>query len=289
MDCRTALDMLECDTLEAPPSAAGGADPELSAARAHVRDCPRCAAAFRALQERDRQIAQAMQDIPVPAGLRERLFAALALESPGAGDTADAVAAEIVPGEGATIPAAEAPPAPVAARRRRNRSWGTAAAAAVVAAVVVGGWWAAHSGTSRVPLAEWRNEAGTAWDEFALLPEFDGGFDAIPPASWPAAIQFTPPRGVPHPDVPGHAAALYAFRLGSGGAVVEGVVLAVPASAIDSPPENTYFNVRSAAYAAAGGSATVAWTEGDLVYVCSVRGGREPLERLQRALDFPAV
>src|SRR6267142_1662781 len=44
----------------------------------HLGQCPECAAAFAAEQRADAALAKAMNDVPVPAGLKERLLAKLA-------------------------------------------------------------------------------------------------------------------------------------------------------------------------------------------------------------------
>src|SRR5262245_565381 len=58
-------------------------DAEHSAAlESHVRACPECARRIRFAQSFDQQIARAMRNVPVPAGLKERIAARLSPKRP---------------------------------------------------------------------------------------------------------------------------------------------------------------------------------------------------------------
>lgn len=70
MDCRTARLLLDFARPRVPELAA----PEADALHRHLADCPDCAAVQRLERRLDEPIARAMRDVPLPAGLRERLL-----------------------------------------------------------------------------------------------------------------------------------------------------------------------------------------------------------------------
>ncbi|MEX0716262.1 MAG: hypothetical protein WD066_06745 [Planctomycetaceae bacterium] len=298
MHCRTALEYLECVS---PPAAAGdapravdAAEPsEMSAARAHLEECPRCRNAFAAIQKRDREIAAAMRDVFVPDDLRDRLFASLSIAPPASAsdDVPEAVVEPTLPGESTSRPAVAAIATP--RRRRSIRGWAAAVATAIALCVAVGLWWG-NRGPETFATADWHDEAEWTVADIGRLDRFDENFAAFPPAGWSGRIEFTDPYGIEHPTGSArsgrpHLAAIYAFRLGSGASMVSGVVIAIPKSRIADPPTVTRFDPHGGLYPSAGGVTVVAWTEGDLVYVCGVRGGAAQPERLDRALRFDPV
>lgn len=57
-----------------PPSSPDSDVPEFAAELAHVRECPECQAFRSLIQESDRELAAAIQTVPIPAGLNERLL-----------------------------------------------------------------------------------------------------------------------------------------------------------------------------------------------------------------------
>lgn len=291
MNCRTALELLECATLCAMPAEASGSErsdccadevaaAEMVAAREHLDGCPRCRDAFHAMQERDRQIARAMRDVLVPEGLRDRLLEALAIRS------TDAVQAG--PQHPATTQPEETPR--TLPRRRLFRS-AAAIAAAIALATGIGIWWLSR-GPEQFTVAEWNADAAMEDEQLASLEPFDNSFGALSPASWAGApVSFSKPRGIAHPKIEGHVAAAYAFRLQTrGGPPITGIIVAIPKSRISSPPASTRFEFRPPrAYTDAGGVVMVAWTEGDLVYVCGVRGGAQQAQLLEAALYGPVA
>lgn len=70
MDCRTARLLLDFARPRVPELAATEAD----ALHRHLGDCPDCTALQRAETRLDEPIGRAMRDVPLPAGLRERLL-----------------------------------------------------------------------------------------------------------------------------------------------------------------------------------------------------------------------
>jgi len=77
MRCHEARQLLEV----CRPGAPELNDSELAEAVAHLEDCPACLAAFRAQERADELIGQAMSQVPIPPGLRERVRAELAAAS----------------------------------------------------------------------------------------------------------------------------------------------------------------------------------------------------------------
>jgi hypothetical protein len=76
MDCRTARLLLEFDR----PLASDLAPPDAEALRTHLADCNDCGRLAEAERTFDEQLGQAIRDVPVPEGLRERLLKRLANE-----------------------------------------------------------------------------------------------------------------------------------------------------------------------------------------------------------------
>ena len=76
MDCRIARQLLDYDHPRASELDPG----EAQALTSHLQSCSDCEVWARAEREADRVIASAVQDVMVPAGLRERLFARLQSE-----------------------------------------------------------------------------------------------------------------------------------------------------------------------------------------------------------------
>lgn len=306
MHCRTALEYLECVSL---PAAAGetlrqddvASDaPEAIAARAHLDECPHCRNAFAAIRKRDRAIATAMRDVPVPDDLRDRLFASLSIAPPStATDDMSEVVEQSSP-RGSKLPAdseSQSVAAPLvkskAIRRRSIRRWAAAVTAIALCVAAVGVWWG-NRGPETFAVADWDDEAALTLADIGGLERFDENFAAFSPAGWSGRISFTDAYGIEHPQDSvrsgrPHVAAVYAFRLGSGAAAVSGVVIAIPKSRFAVPPTATHFDPQAGRYAGAGGVTVVAWTEGDLVYVCGVRGGPAQLERLKQEPRFAPV
>src|SRR5204863_3538530 len=70
MDCRTARHLLEFSR----PRASELEEQDQDALNGHLAVCPDCDAMARAEREADQHLGQAIRDVPVPHGLRERLM-----------------------------------------------------------------------------------------------------------------------------------------------------------------------------------------------------------------------
>jgi hypothetical protein len=76
MDCRTARSLLDF----ARPRSAELHPSEADALDSHLNGCPECDALFRHERQIDEHLAQAVRDVPIPEGLRDRLLARLATQ-----------------------------------------------------------------------------------------------------------------------------------------------------------------------------------------------------------------
>jgi hypothetical protein len=246
-------------------------EPELAEAAAHLAVCPRCRSVLDDRQALDQTIAHVMQDVPVPAGLKEKLLVAV-----GAPQTCAAV---LVAGDEPMSPSPEVPallpphnrPQPIS---RRRWSLIAATAAALCVCVGIGAWQAGWFAPSHLTLDQIRSAATLDVTE---LRDFDGNFAAEPPGlGWTSSQRLAialPPRGYTLPGTAHPQLAVFAFRYRTtDGSFVDGALLAVPAARVADPPQPGAFGAGNVEYAHSpdGRFPTVAWTEGDLVYVCVV-------------------
>ena len=140
MDCKTARRLMD----SCRPSEDDWQAPELAGVSAHLEECSDCLMQFRSRQAFDERVAPAMQSVPVPAGLSDRIFTRL--------DRAR-----------------------VWRRRRVFATWSAAAAAAVLIAVGVTFWHGTATGPIEVAkdpksLGEWAVAAVEAHDDGINIP-----------------------------------------------------------------------------------------------------------------------
>ena len=286
MDCRTALEILEI----ARPDSDDLKDPELAAAAEHVGSCPQCEASFRSRQELDREIGRLMRDVPVPAGLKQQLLQQLVDESGESGNQES-------PGDTVDSQLSTLDSQLSAGRRRRfHVAW--ASAVCLFAAVVV--WQVMiRQKTPAVSIADLQTSttALAAVSKMISNPEqladFDDSFVVLAPAGWQERVSFSGSgKGFQPEGLASRTLALYRFNLATRRKVAAGgVLLVVPTKWVKSPPAATSFGMAAGKvrYVRAAGSlcATVAWTEGEMVYICFVTAGS--LETLERALRVSPV
>ncbi len=299
MDCQRALDILDC----VRPLAAEGSADEMEAANEHLAHCPNCAAIVRGRRQFDRRIGRLMRAVEVPAGGRERLLAVLAgaPESPdhgsssqnGSADPSVAVGTAAVP-TGNTQSVRRAGPSTLFSRRRILKVAAPAAACALLAATAFFGVvWIL---TPRLSVDDvCRRLAKIDLGELQSLPEFRGQGGEGPPTEpgWQSVdwccsrvakqVSATP-GGTPFP--------VYGFQLRHDRRKVVVLLAAIPRNRIANPPAAGSLAAASAiGYVTAkngdGEAVTVAWTSGDLIYVCVVQGGADSLELLQRRVETP--
>jgi len=286
MDCQTALELLEV----VRPDSDDLQQPELSDARHHLQSCERCRSVFRKRQETDRRIGQAMQSVAIPDVLRERLLSnvvAVASE-PSIRDsqTPDAK----------TIAVSDTDPDGAGTRSTQpvRRHWLTAVAVMATCLLLgVVAWqvrWRLMEGPA-ISLDVVRRSV--PHDRLSKLPPFAGQFKASLPSGWRihrGLFDYEPPRAWHLDEETKTTAAIYRFRYRRRPAF-ELALVVIPQSQIRDVPAATTFGLADVVYgqSPAGQVATAAWVEDDLVYVCSVRGGAERLETLQRFLAIPTT
>jgi hypothetical protein len=225
------------------PDSADLAEPEMAGLRDALAD-PDLRADFGRREAWDRGLAAAMRDVPVPAGLRDRLLTRLAAEPPAVS------------------------PVPKPVTRRRALGLLTGLAASIAAAAVV---WTLTGSTEPVTVAELQDAAATPGDG-----PFYGNFDPrLPNSFWQSRLALRePPVGLLRRHGRDRAAA-WAFSLPGR---LTGLLVAVPADRVPAAPSAT--SLASAPYERRpDGTETAAWTQNGFVYVCLVHGRIDDLTR----------
>jgi hypothetical protein len=272
MDCRTALTLLE----SARPDTDDLSAPELAEAAEHLASCARCEAVFVKRQATDRKVGALMRDVPVPEGLQQRVLSAIEAESERA----------------KSVPPPVRVPAPSQSRRGMPRSRRFALAGSVVAIVGLASWGFVLLTAPVTSLPELFRELAEV-DDLRNLPEFHGDAQlfTLPDSGWETGLVWNEshPRGLPsHSSI--HHAALHSFEARMRHERMAGILLVLFRRSISSPPDSAAgMPTGPVDYVEAGGRhyTVVAWSSGDLVYVCGVEGGADALELLQRALALP--
>ncbi len=282
MDCRRALEFLEVVRPDSPD----GLLPELAAAVAHVDACSHCRSTVADRNLLDRKIARTMQDVPIPAGLKDRLLAATI-----PADADDFGASQLEAEEAALEAVAELHDSSSSKTRGPARRTWLQAALAVTAAclcVGVGLWRFGYFEPSQVTLEDFRDSATL---DLADLPDFEGDFSPERPGfGWrasPHVVVETPAKGLSLDGGTLHQIALFQFRFQVRRRTVRGALMTVPLSRVADPPPAKSFIPGNVHYVATGQGefTTVAWTERDLVYVCVVpKSAAGRLDDLQREL-----
>jgi hypothetical protein len=272
MDCQTALELLDC----VRPDSGDLELPEFADARAHLDECVSCRSEFDRRQQFDAEVARVASDLPVPAALRMSLLAGFS-EQVAAFATSEPTEARATD--------TGAPDDRGVRLLRRARLTASLAACLLVAAVSAVLW---RSGPTQFSLAAVQSSLNLN------LPKvtFDGRFPVDLPSSWvsePGLRVSETLSGIDLDDRDGHdaAAAYFAFSVGRG-APVRGVLVAIPAVKIRELPAATSFHRAPVAYPQPE-VVSVAWREGDLVYLCFVSGNTTLLERIQRGMTGAAA
>ena len=230
--------------------------PEMAEARRALRDDPELAEEFAARGRFDAQIAAAMRDVAVPAGLRTRLLQHLEAQHLETETPAETRNAAGVKEDG-----------PRMTRRGLLAVVGTLAASLVAGGIYISGMLEA---TTPLALAE-IEEAAARFLSGAIEPvPFDGSFQPRPPrkGDW-SRLRFEREQYGLLPSDHGHRAAAWRFSWKKS----EGVLIAIPREFVAVPPDTTRDY---------GGGNTVAWTEGRFVYLCRFEG---QIDRLMRHID----
>ncbi|HUQ73023.1 MAG TPA: hypothetical protein VM165_26070 [Planctomycetaceae bacterium] len=253
MNCRDVLDTLEAVEVGALPATEAAARD----AEQHLGGCAACRTAWPKRQQWSHRLTDAMQDVSVPVGLRERLQSASA----------------------APVRAAGRP------TTRRRRVWWLVSTAAVALMAIGVGWWVMQ------PLPQLTDQELLAamQAELAPLPKFSGGFKLQLPESWKRYYLLNPQlvRGFPGADQPaaGTVALIpFQFQSGDRNQSVRGRLLILRRSQFVGTLPATGFGAATIYYTKTAGAYMV-WAEGDLLFVCLVPSGAADLQRFQESLS----
>jgi hypothetical protein len=265
MDCQTALDILEVvhpngDTTETP---------EVVAATEHVDSCADCESIVQTRHSFDDSVGQLIRDIPVPAGLEQRLLDNLAAH------------------DRSKVSQAAAPAKPKRSRRR----WllgAVSAAACCVAGVWI--WYGMQPVDSPQSLADVRRDFAAEFDQVELLPQFDRNFDVpLLGYEWRSGrvvVDVSSVNGYGEQADGQHLTAVYSFRLADGRRpAVRGALIVLREASVKAAPAHQHFSAGRIEYVGRR-FATVSWSDSSrgLVYVCVLPVDGDGLNRLQRAL-----
>jgi len=277
MDCQIAMEMLAV----ARPDSDDLEGQDLRSAVQHLDTCPQCRATFQQARLFDHQIGKAMRDVPVPADLKHGLLETLQVERTAASlanastrdSTADVAQSRTGFSDDKSLP-----------RRWRRRPIQVVVAISVCLMVGLATWLFLGPSGPKMLLEDLRHNAPLEIDQ---LSEFRGDFDPIRPRNgWRAGgITFGDIRKGLYQNASGkHLMALYRFRFRRGPrSSVDGVLAVVPAEFVVDPPTHPFFDAGDIAYTSAG-AITIAWTEGDLVYVCLLPSGQGAVRALESVL-----
>lgn len=320
MDCRTALEILDCQG--AGPSELSERD--LAAAERHLADCGRCRAIVQNRRRLDRKIGRVLRAVDVPRVAQEQVIeqlsaletVALVDKTPAAGRSGDnlnptrATSGAVDEPAGAmatTVNLSQAPaesPHPPGERPRRRVWRGFVPVAACLAVAAIGFFGVVWLMTPHWSVEEVRQQlARIDFDSLDSLPAFRGkpGASRLPTDPGWQKLDWRGGRVAKGwPDVSrGHQFAVYGFVLPGRqrenerrGQRMRGLLAVIPRRQMRAPPEDaSLMTAQSSDYLSAriGESVSVAWTDGDMVYVCLVEGGEDSLATLRQMLGASAA
>jgi hypothetical protein len=246
MDCHKAQAQLEFTTLG--QEAAGSSD--LVAAKTHLAECDSCHQSFESQRRFDMRLSRAMSDVTIPAGLNERLSAAI-------GETFSQ-------------------PTPAQPVRGRSLRWAGGALASVLLILWCCGILSPHpqklNQANVHQLADMDLNAlpaDTRADLFSVPGEWDSlrgiRFGESPRLAKVAGMNLTVMPLLLQPD--------------RRSPPVSGFVVQLPLAKWHEVPEESSFAAAPMQYASFG--TWVVWREGDTVFICVVRDNAETLQRMQ--------
>ena len=251
----------------------------------HLDNCPKCDARFRGEQELDLRIADVMRDqIEIPVESQRTV-----VESLQRSHRDDSIHESY-----------DSPTVTTALRktmqshsRWKSPVWRISGVMISSAALLIALFWSMQNEPVRVTLDTIYNQAPLQTTNLKALPEFDNRFDAaLPEVGWGNVSLSTPALGWQPGGESETLAALYSFEVRQRGRIgAQGVLLVIPKSSIEPKPTETRFAPDSVRYTSRSTQhfASIAWTEGDLVYVCFVRNNPGAIEALRAKLMGRAV
>jgi hypothetical protein len=288
MNCLTARQTLDVARPNEPEACEPRADENaptdddrtmVEAAARHVEACPACQTAVRRQRQFDDKVAVMIREAPVPVDLKDRLLARLdaeALVEIGADSGSPTGTASPAVATAIAAPVAATPGSSRALSRRR---WlGAAALAAACVAAGVGTWsiWPVAPSISPDRIAERLATDEISPDDFTELTRFAGNMAPKVPETMKSNRLVLPPRRLDKLDV-----AVYFFAFARGGPV-DGRLAVIPKRLVVAGeiPQVTSFLAPPRLVTYKGGYCITAWTEGEFVYVCCLKAGKNKLEGL---------
>jgi hypothetical protein len=280
---------------------AGLPEPDLAAAEAHLAGCCRCAAIVENRRRLDRKIGRALRTVDLPRGGRQRLLAQLAALETAADDADLAMNTNNQPAAAqGTAGIAHVAKSPMAGPPRRQRPlWrGLVPVAACLVVAAVGFFSVIWLMTPRWSVEEVRLElAKINFDSLDSLRDYNGEAVAnhLPADPGWQKLEWRfgkSAKGLPVGSNP-HQFAVYGFVIpGRQRRPISGLLAVIPRHRMRALPEAQSLSEAPASDylpAGIGESVGVAWTDGDVVYVCLVEGGADSLDILKRILGASAA
>lgn len=264
LTCETALERLDTAWLDPLPEEQVAA--ELLAAREHLQECSACWTKWKARRSADQRIAEVMQAVPVPTGLREQLLAQTVADASRVHHTdARRVGHD---------------------RKLQRRAWWISVAAMLLVSFAGGSWLWQTLQPRRVSMQLLCDQTPLTPIELTKVVDFS----KLPPlpATWPRV------RGLKVPEPPcwftppktRDAAGWFIFELRTGRApAIRGVLLVVRQANVSDPPAELIARPSWSGYTQRGGKpvSVAGWSERGVVYLCFVPGEPDALERVLSA------
>lgn len=279
MNCLNALEIIDVvPTHGGPPEGCDLQGATIDEAARHVQNCPTCQTVVRRRQEIDERIGQLTRDVPVPAGLRERLLARLECEpiSPGRATPATTVQPPAPQSPVSQSPVSQ--PMGKPALRSRRRVLVSAVATCVMAALSVGVWKLAISRPASLSMDEIAGYAlsdGLTADDLPAIGQFQGGLAVQLPKTMQKLSRMPAFRQLVDPQLGERQIAIYFFTI----AGRKGRLAVIPAALVKDLPVATSF---PGVPLYIGRYWTTAWVEGNVMYLCCVEGGDDKVLRQLR-------
>ena len=266
LTCETALERL--DGVWHDPLPEEPLDAELIAAREHLQECSVCWAKWEERRAADHRIAEVMQAVPVPSGLREQLLAQT---------VADPLRrASVLPTDASCVGHD---------RQRHRRAWWISVAAMLLVSVAGGSWLWRTLQPRRVSmqtlcdLAPLSSAGLMKVDDLSKLPPLPAMWSHVKGLRMPdPPYWFTPPSSR-------EATGWIAFELRSGKTTIHGVLLMTRQVDVSDPPAELLVQPSWSGYTLRGGKpvSVAGWSERGVIYLCFVPGEPASLDRLLRA------
>jgi hypothetical protein len=236
--------------------------PEFSNLSQRLAESPELRSSYERAQSADRVLAHAMDDVPVPANLADRLLARLRAAAPQPTATTQQVVVSSTAAPMEVAPKYNAP-----ARTSRRAAWRAGLAGLAASLLAVTGWWLVQPrpiSTEDMPqfVAQVYDQMGNEWQALQTAP-----------ASLAAPKSLVRPRDWQDVSAAfGHKAAAYRFALGGG---KQAVLFAVNVE-LDRVP-----NLPPARPQPSTGALSVAiWQSGGVAYVLVLKGDARDYQRL---------